>query len=388
MIGGKMKLLAIPNDATNAYSRNYEEDFLSEFNPKDEKSKRTFEEVRFLNWKDEKSETQFGIKSQPFLKNKKNAKKIMKELSERKRKFESPLFKNEFLKEINEIENFIKEYNPDMVRAFNTHFAGELGEIIKSRYKIPLVISAHDPSRITSIIEDSDSLVCISQSLKNKCLNEYNIEENKIKVIPDGIDMNFFYPRKNIGKLPVAKYKILSVGRIVPSKNIETLLESIKYLKEEFGKDIKHIHLGKGNDENLKKIETLKHDLGLDETSYFVGGVHKTKLPNYYSWADVYSLPTLWEGLGRAQIESLACGTPVLTTNYEPMTEIVKEGYNGMTYNPKDPKEITEKTIKYFKNKKLRRTMENNARKSVVGKYSLEKVMEMHSKNYKELAKL
>jgi L-malate glycosyltransferase len=384
-----MKLLAIPNDATKAYGRNYEFDFLSEFNPLDldSNSKRTFKEVKFLNWKDEKEEEIFGIKSIPFLENKEKASEIMKKLSRGEISFKSPLFREEFLNEEETINKIVKDYDPDIIRAFNTHFAGELGKIIKDNYKIPLVISAHDPSRLTKIVEEADSLVCISENLKNICLENYQINEKKITIIPDAIDMNYFYPRKNTEIGFDAKYKILSVGRIVPSKNIENLLESIKYVKEEFGKDIKHIHLGKGSDEAIKKIENLRDNLGLKDISHFLGEVHKTQLPNYYSWADVYSLPTLWEGLGRAQIEALACGTPVLTTNYAPMNELVKDEYNGFTYDPKDPKDIAMKTINYFKDKTLRKKMEDNSRKSVKKRYGTKTVMKLNSENYKRLIK-
>lgn len=382
-----MKLLAIPNDATNAYRRSYEFDFLSEFNPLDSNSKRTFEEVIFLNWKDEKPEELFQIKSFPLIKNKEYAKKRIEEFSKNEKSFELPFLEKEFLKEKKSIEKIIKKYNPDIVRAFNTNFAGELGKIIKEDYKIPLIISAHDPSRLTKIIEEADSLICISENLKNICLDQYKIDEEKIKIIPDGIDMDFFYPRKNPEINFDSKYKILSVGRIVPSKNIERLLESLAYVRDELGKNITHLHLGKGNEENTKKIIELRDSLGLKNISHFLGGIPKEELPKYYSWADVYSLPTLWEGLGRAQIESLACGTPVLTTNYSPMNEIVQDGYNGFTYNPKDSEEIAKKTINYFKNPSLIKEMKKNSRKSVEEKYSTKKVMEMHSKNYKELIK-
>lgn len=380
-----MKLLAIPNDSMDSYFRTYEEDFLSEFNPLGNDGKRFFDEVIFLNWKDDKKSEYFNVESFPFLKDKSEARRVMRELSSEFDESKSSRFKDIFLKEFDNASEIINNYNPSLVRAFNTHFAGELGSIIKSKYKIPLVISVHDPSRLTSVIESADSLICISEDLKNKCLEKYSIGEDKIKVIPDGVDMDFFYPRKNNFIEFQGKYKILSVGRIVPSKNIENLLKSLVYVKEELGEDISHLHLGKGGQSDLNKLIELREDLGLGRITSFLGGKHKTELPFYYSWADVYSLPTLWEGLGRAQIESLACGTPVLTTNYAPMNEIVEKGYNGLTYNPNDPKDIARKTIDYFKNEALRNELEKNARNSVKNKYDIKRVMQMNCENYKEL---
>ena len=109
------------------------------------------------------------------------------------------------------------------------------------------------------------------------------------------------------------------------------------------------------------------------------------KLPFYYSWANVHLFPTLWEGLGKVAIESLACGTPTITTNYAPMTEMVEEDYNGLLINPKDPEEIAETTLRFLKDRNLRMKLENNSRKSVVDKYSYEKNMKLHSENYERV---
>ena len=68
-------LLAIPNDALDAYFRSSKEDFLGEFNPLF-KGDRFFDEIRFFNWRDSKDGEYFGIKSKAILKNKEKAKEL------------------------------------------------------------------------------------------------------------------------------------------------------------------------------------------------------------------------------------------------------------------------------------------------------------------------
>jgi glycosyltransferase involved in cell wall biosynthesis len=381
-----MKLLAIPNDSSIAYKRNYEEDFLSEFNPRDPSGNRAFDEVAFLNWKDDKVEENFGIKSIPFVDDKTEARKIMSELSLGKREFISPLFYEIFNKELALLDTSIRSLNPDVIRSFNTHFAAELGNLVSTAYDIPLVVSAHDPSRLTSAIKYADSLVCISNDLAEKSLS-YGVSPEKITIIPDGIDMNSFYPMNGNRVGVSADYKILSVGRIVESKNIETLLESVAILNNEMDGKIRHLHLGNGTPEAYYNINKRKDSLGLKDISHFLGGVQKELLPSYYSWADVYTLPTLWEGLGRAQIEALACGTPAITSNEPPMNEVVEHGYNGLVANPRSARDFADKIKTYFKDKDLKAYMEQNARSSVVNKYSMDTVMHLHSKNYKKITK-
>jgi len=387
-----MNLLAIPNDPTSAYYRNSEEDFLSEFNPKDFNGKRFFEQVYFLNWKDYKDEEYFGVKSLSFLENKEEPLKLVKDIGSGEIFFSYPLFTEFFLEEKEKIINRAKEARASIIRSFNADHAAELGILVKETLNLPLVVSVHNMLRVTDSIKYADSVICISDCLVNRCILEYNVDPDKIVLIPDGIDMNLFYPKKekDIGKIVDPKYnkkyKLLSVGRINNQKNLEKLLEAVKFIKGEL-KDVCHIHLGVGDKQNLDKILQLKNSLGLEKNSYFLGGKHKTELPFYYSWADVNLFPSICEGLGRASIESLACETPVVTTYYPPMTEVVKDGYNGLTANPHDPKEIASKAIEILTNNKLKGKLKENARKSVRKKYGVEFVMQKHCENYKQLLK-
>lgn len=382
-----MNLLAIPNDPLSAFHRNSPEDFLNEINPE-----RFFDQVTFLNWKDKEDGVYAGIKSFSILstERKKEAENLMKKLSEGEIPFSYPLFEHIFSSEKKDILRRSLEYNPDIVRAFNTHFAGELGKMVKDHLGIPLVISVNDISRITPVINEADSIVCISNALREKCINEYGSDPEKVTIIPDGINMNMFYPRDNgeisefIDSKYDAKYKILSVGRIVPSKNIETLLQAIDLVKGEL-EDVTHLHLGLGKKESIENITSLRDEIGLNGTTYFLGGKKQSELPFYYSWADVYALPTLWEGLGRAQIESLACETPVVTTNYAPMTEVVTHGYNGLTSDPKNHEMLAEKIMQVLTNKPLRLRLKRNARASVMDKYNIQNEMAMHAANYKKV---
>jgi glycosyltransferase involved in cell wall biosynthesis len=382
------RLLAIPNDATSAFSRSSSEDFLSEINPKSTSEKRFFDSVNFLNWKDDLDCEYFGVKSHAIIEDKKEIKILMEKLTLGEIPFTSPLFLPFFEKEREKILRVSKIFNPDVIRAFNTHFAAELGYFVSQELDIPLVISAHDPSRLTSAINYADSLVCISDHLADLAMANYGINLNKITIIPDGVDtQRLFYPRDSfedvVPKNALDCPRILSVGRVVPNKNIETLLVALSNIKPRFP-NFSHIHLGNGQPKALEEVINFATKLGLEGNVHFLGGIQKDKLPFYYSWADIYALPTLWEGLGRAQIEALSCGTPVITTNDAPMNTIVHEGYNGFLVDPHDSQMITDKINSLLLNNSLRSRMAKNARKSIA-RFDVHKVMQEHCKNYSKL---
>ena len=151
-----------------------------------------------------------------------------------------------------------------------------------------------------------------------------------------------------------------------------------------------HIHLGPKTKYDAKTAEgllELRKELNLENNFHFIGNVPQEQLPLYYSWADVYTLPTLWEGLGRAQIESLSCGTPVITTNYAPMNTIVTDGFNGYTVDPKNPEEIANKLVSLLSNKELQKVMGGKRAIESVSKYDINNVMQMHYESYTNLLK-
>jgi len=384
-----MNLVAIPNDALDSYRRIPEEDFLSEFNPQNMKGQKFFDNVIFINWKDKKDGEYAGVKSLSFLKDKNRAMQFVKGIGDKKIKVVYPLFTEIFEKEIGTIVNRAKQVNPDFLRAFNADHAAETGILLRRELKLPLVISVHDRSRVTQAIHSADSLVCISQGLVDKCVNEYRVSPRKIVLIPDGIDMSLFSPLNSSEIFKIvnpsydSQHKILSVGRFTEDKNLERLLGAVKIVSEELS-GVTHLHLGKDLPERESRIKELASSLGLEGTTYFLGSMKKRDLSSYYSWADVFLFPSLREGLGRAQIEALACGTPSVTSNKVPMTEVVKDGFNGLIIDPENTKEMASQVLRILTDKSLKNKLIFNARNSVRG-YDVRRIMQAHCDNYKKV---
>ncbi len=387
------KLLGIPNDPTTAYFRSSREDFLGEFNPKYGGS-RKFDEVNFLNWRDSEDVTFNGIYSKAFLKNKTFSENLYKSLANFEIPFDSKggSFMKIFEEDSESIRDFVENYKPNLIRSFNTNFAVELGIIARKYSNVPLMVSGHDPTRLTPAISEVDAMVCESYELRDLCIENFNVNPMNITVIHNGIDLDFFNKKSNVEignhvsrDFCEAPYKIFSSSRLVKGKNIETLLKALSIAKLELP-GLVHLHLGaeESQPEKTMEIKALRSELGLEETSYFLGAKQKSELPFYYSWADVFVLPTLWEGLSRVMRESLACGTPVIANNYGSSSEIVQSNFNGITIDPMNEGEIAGAIVSILKNENFRKKLEKNARPSM-GKYSLSNSMKMYSKLYDKL---
>jgi|MDTC01.2.fsa_nt_gb glycosyltransferase involved in cell wall biosynthesis len=387
------KLLGFPNDSMKSYFRSSRDEFLGEFNPMFEGHRR-FDEVGFLNWRDDEDVDYHGISSKAIISDSKRVSDLYSRLCSGEISFDSPdgSFRDLLEDHAEEIGESVNEFNPSLMRAFNTHFATELGLVARSYSGAPLMVSAHDPTRLTPALSEVDALVCESHELRRLCIENFSVDPGRISVIHNGIDMDYFYPNSDSEISDVvpkefldAKYKVFSSSRLVRGKNIEVLLRAISTVRGELPGLI-HLHLGDdgGQPSKAAEIYRAQEELGLKNTSYFLGSKSKSELPAYYSWADVFVLPTLWEGLSRVMRESLACGTPVIATDYGSSSEIVRSGYNGVSIDPNSVDEIADSMVRVLKDNKLRKGLEKNARGSVA-KYSSEKSMKSYSALYDKL---
>lgn len=218
------------------------------------------------------------------------------------------------------------------------------------------------------IFTRSDKVLTLSK-LSKKEIIKLGIDEKKIDVFTYWVDLNKFRPmskkqkaisRKKLGWS--GKFVVLFVGRLVPEKGLNELLEAVKLTKD---KKIVYAIAGSGPMEvEIKKQEAKSKNLE------YLGRVEQAELSKYYSAADVVIVPsTHEEGFGRVILESLACGTPVIAAKRGAIPEAMDESVGKLI-------DITAKNIKdcvnyYYKHKINLRTLSNTTRGFAVRRYSI-----------------
>jgi glycosyltransferase involved in cell wall biosynthesis len=142
-------------------------------------------------------------------------------------------------------------------------------------------------------------------------------------VIPVGVDQGLFCPVSSQEKagfrtmldLPADVPIILFVGRLVPIKNIELLLNAIPDVINQLP-EAHLVLVGEGTAE--KKLKERAVSLGVEHAVHFAGNVDQKSLARYYQSADAFVLPSHSEAFGMAGVEALSCGLPVLMTENSP----------------------------------------------------------------------
>ncbi len=172
----------------------------------------------------------------------------------------------------------------------------------------------------------------------------------KIEIVPVGIG-DEFKPGDTKEKFGLKnKFVIGYVGRLSREKNLETLLESFKKLKN---KDITLLLVGDGPYKNKLKFKNVK-------ITGFVKNVN-----DYLNTMDVFVMPSLTETSSIATLEAMKSGLPIISTNVGYMKNYIKNGKNGFIFKIRDIGALTKLINKLRNNEKLRKKLGKEARKSV-----------------------
>jgi len=189
---------------------------------------------------------------------------------------------------------------------------------------------------LINTLKSVDHIIAVSNDMKKKVVDEYDIKHNKITVIPNGIEPKKFnmIDRKKARKvcnLENDKKYILSLSRLSHEKGLEYLFKAFSSLD---AKDTELVVVGDGP---LKeKLVIMASDLKIANKVKFIGAVPHQETYLWYNAADVYCLPSLWEGCPNVIIESLACGTPVVSTKVGGIPDLVLSEDYGFLVSPGD----------------------------------------------------
>ncbi len=190
-----------------------------------------------------------------------------------------------------------------------------------------------------------DHYIADSLWTKKDLVHHLSLPEGAISVIYPGKDKRFRPLDDPVGRrcslarrfgLPLDEPYILSVGTLEPRKNVTGLLQAYALLRKA-GITHRLVVVGmKGW--KYSPIFDLVHQLTLDDYVIFPGFVSDEDLPDFYSGADVFVYPSLYEGFGLPPLEAMACGIPVVVSNVSSLPEVV--GSAGLLVDPTRTEDI------------------------------------------------
>ena len=221
-----------------------------------------------------------------------------------------------------------------------------------------------------------------SVDLKNQLINIFNINSEKITVIPNILDTHHFKPeKKSVSKNIV----ILHVGRFERAKGVETLIKSFIQIAKKY-QNVELINVGSPRGNALKKcqIELSKHNLS--DRVMFTGFVPYDNLPSNYHKADLVVVSSeIYESFSYTVAQGMACGKAVVASQIGGIPETLNHGKAGALFNPRDHNQLSEKIEELINNKTMREELGMKAREFAVDNYSIEALKPKYVEYYQSI---
>jgi Glycosyltransferase len=291
----------------------------------------------------------------------------------------------------------IRENKFDIIHCHWIIPQGFFAVILGRLFNIPVILTAHAGdvfiarNRILKYVSKfilSNAKVCTANSAATEKVVKELYMQGATKIIPMGVDIDLFSKQKrnieirsqlNAGDNDIL---ILSVGRFAEKKGLIYLVQALEYIVQKH-RNVKLAFIGFGPDE--QKLKNLVEELELNDYVEFLGKIPNQELPQYYSSADIFVLPSIvdsrgdTEGLGVVLLEALAARCAVVASNVGGITDIIKDNYTGLLVEQKNSIDLANKINLLIEDEELRQRVSRDGSAFIAKTFSWKEVSDQFS---------
>ncbi len=221
-------------------------------------------------------------------------------------------------------------------------------------------------------------VISISKSVENHVLTRLRVPKERSFLLFNAI------PSKEISieKRETKIIKLLFVGRLEKQKSIDTLLRAVKHLKNR--KIEKQMHLTIVGDGKLRSnLELLTKQLQIENLVKFEGEIKEVEA--HYNTADIFILPSIWEGFGIVILEAFRVKLAVIASNLEGPAELISDNENGLLFEPQNYRELSEKICNLIEDRVFREKIAQKGYETFTKKYHIDTYVEKLNTLYAEV---
>lgn len=292
-------------------------------------------------------------------------------------------------------------------RIVHAHFfmSGLVALKLKQQLRLPFVVTFHalglvrrfcqgardgfPTERIAvekQVMQEADSIIALCPQDSADMISLYRADPVRTTIIPNGYNPTDFFPidqaiaRRQL-QLDPQKPTLLQLGRMVPRKGVETVIQALALLHQRHAIPAQLLIVG-GESRHadpvltpeIGRLERMAADLGVADEVLFTGSRDRHELRYYYSAADVFVTTPWYEPFGITPLEAMACGTPVVGSSVGGIKHTVVAGKTGFLVPPKDPDALAAKLAVLLADQALRQQYGQAAIQHVRMGYTWEQV--------------
>ncbi len=208
----------------------------------------------------------------------------------------------------------------------------------------------------TSTLKKANTIIVINEKTK-AILIERGIAQNKIVIIPPGIDCKKYISHTN--KINNQKVEILAVGALMRRKGFDALFKGIaEVVKKKNNFTLRIV----GDGPQRKSLEQLAKKLGIADVVKFEGYVPHYEMGKYYNSADIFLNMSRAEGFATICLEAMASGLTIISSKVGGFENAIRDGINGYLVEQEDYKTLAKKIISLLDNPKILKEISIRAR--------------------------
>ena len=273
--------------------------------------------------------------------------------------------------------------------------SGFIGLEIKKRYGIPLIVHERGVHRLTlaisntlrrklyaQVLKESDIVITPSYKWADIVNNIFN-NTKEINVIRDGVNIKtadgLVQQKPQIYK---GKKVILSVGQLIQRKGHEYLIRAINSIKYDFP-NIKCIIIGSGK--CIRSLENLINELALNNIVELYGQLSHEEVLKTMSCCDVFVLPSWDEPFGTVYAEAMAFAKPIIACSGEGISEVVKDGVQGLLVKKQNVESLAEALKKVLRDENLASSLGREGRMLVEKELNWDRIANQIIDLYKQI---
>ncbi len=280
----------------------------------------------------------------------------------------------------------IQEFKPHLQHAYMATPDGYVGLLVRERFQLPLVVSllgsdinvypgwSKVSRKLTKrVLLEADKVIAVSEALKLAAIDLAR-PMKEIDVVYMGCETERFVhnneARDEIRRdlaIPTDSPVLIFIGQISEAKGAFDLLKAFRIAKA-INPSLHLIFIG--NIEDHRSLERKLHEDIPEQDLHFVGAQNPREIPRWLSSADIFVLPSLYEGLPNVVIEAMSCEKPVISTKEGGIPEIVEDGKNGILINGGDIRALSKAISDLVADSQRRKQMAKEGRRVVERNFS------------------
>lgn len=266
----------------------------------------------------------------------------------------------------------VAELGVTHIHAHMAHVPTSIALFLSKHLDLPYSFTGHavDLFKDRSFLEEklfhASFCACISEWHRNFYKFLVDIENSRLPIVRCGIDVETFHPSSVTEK----KIHILSVGRLIPKKGLDSLVKALNLLKTErieWQCDI----VGEGPER--QKLESLIRT----DRIRLLGPKNNDDVRQMIQRSDIFVLPCRVDddgdrdGIPVSVMEAMACEVPVISGTLPTIEELIQPGVNGILIPPDDTKELAHSIHRLIESPTLRKQYGRCGRKRILEEFSL-----------------